>query len=172
MFIANSQESNQEGVELMSSLEIDATLWIMDELYGIKEVPPQQDYESFTKAVLICAKGDGTISPEERGWFAGRSAAYRNTKGYELAKIYAGDDDLQEVLAGSANVASRKGRLIIIYVAIQTCTADGEYHSGEQEKVREMAAKLGIEESVVQEIEQLCVEEAEIRKKRLAILSD
>jgi len=35
-----------------------------------------------------------------------------------------------------------------------------------------MAAKLGIEESVVREIEQLCLEEAEIRNKRLAILSD
>ena len=156
----------------MSSIETDAALWIMDELYGIKEVPPEQDYEAFTKAVLICAKGDGTISSEERGWFAGRSAAYRNTKGYELAKIYAGDDDLQKVLAESSNVASQKGRRIIIYVAIQTCSADGEYHPGEQQRVRQMAAQLGIEESVVEEIEKLCASEAEIRQKRLAILSD
>lgn len=156
----------------MSSIKTDATLWMMDELYGIKEVPPDQDSESFTKAVLICSKGDGTISPEERAWFVGCSAAYQNAKGYELAKIYTGDDDLQEVLAGSFNVASRKGRLIIIYVAIKACSADREYHLGEQQKVRQMAAKLGIEESVVREIEQLCVEEADIRKKRLAILSD
>ena len=156
----------------MSSVEQDAILWIMDQLYGIKEVPPQQDYEAFTKAVLLCAKGDGTISSQERDWFAGRSAAYRNIKGYELAKIYGGDDDLDAILGNSANVSSRKGRLIIIYVAIQTCSADGEYHSGEQQKVHQMAAKLGIEESVVREIEQLCVEEAEIRNKRLAILSD
>jgi tellurite resistance protein len=156
----------------MSSLKTDATLWMMDELYGIKEVPPDQDAEAFTKAVLICSKGDGTISPEERAWFVGCSAAYQNTKGYELAKIYAGDDDLQEVLAGSFHVASRKGRLIIIYVAIQTCSADGEYHSEEQQKIHQMAAHLGVEESVVREIEQLCLEEAEMRKKRLAILSD
>ncbi|MDJ0677839.1 MAG: hypothetical protein QNJ36_21060 [Calothrix sp. MO_167.B42] len=156
----------------MSNIKTDATLWMMDQLYGIKELPPDQDSEAFTKAVLICSKGDGTISPEERAWFVGCSAAYQNPKGYELAKIYAGDDDLQEVLAGSSNVASRKGRLIIIYVAIQACSADRAYHSGEQQKIRQMAAQLGIEESVVQEIEQLCMEEAEMRKKRLALLSD
>ena len=156
----------------MSSIKTDGTLWMMDELYGIKEVPPDRDSESFTKAVLICSKGDGTISPEERAWFVGCSAAYQNTKGYELAKNYTGDDDLQKVLAGSSNVASRKGKLIIIYVAIKTCSADGEYHPDEQNKIRQMAAQLGIEESVVREIEQLCVEEAEIRQKRLALLSD
>ncbi|MEQ9481071.1 TerB family tellurite resistance protein [Coleofasciculus sp. F4-SAH-05] len=156
----------------MSSIKTDATLWMMDELYGIKEVPPDQDSESFTKAVLICSKGDGTISPEERAWFVGCSAAYHNTKGYELAKIYTGDDDLQKVIGESSNVASRKGRLIIIYVAIKTCSADGGYHPDEQKKIHQMAAQLGIEESVVREVEQLCLEEAEIRQKRLAILSD
>jgi tellurite resistance protein len=156
----------------MSSINTDAALWMMDELYGIKEVPPDRDSESFAKAVLICSKGDGTISPEERAWFVGCSAAYQNTQGYELAKIYTGDDDLQKILAGSSNVASRKGRLIIIYVAIKTCSADAEYHPDEQKKIRQMAAQLGIEESVVREIEQLCMEEAEMRQKRLAILSD
>lgn len=156
----------------MSSIKNDATLWMMDELYGIKEVPPEQDSESFTKAVLICAKGDGTISPEERAWFVRCSAAYQNPTGYELAKSYTGDDDLQTVLGGSSNVASRKGRLIIIYVAIKTCSADVEYHPDEQKKIRQMAAQLGIKESVVREIEQLCMEEAEMRKKRLALLSD
>lgn len=156
----------------MSNIKKDATVWMMDELYGIKEVPPDQDSESFTKAVLICAKADGTILPEERAWFVGCSAAYQNTKGYELAKNYAGDDDLQKVLAGSSNVASRKGRLIIIYVAIKTCISDAEYHPDEEKKIHQMAAQLGIEESVVREIEQLCVKEAEMRQKRLALLSD
>jgi len=154
----------------MPSIE-DGTLWIMDELYGIQELPPEEDYETFTKAVLICAKGDGTISPEERAWFAGRSAAYQDIKSYELATSYAGDDDLQKVLAGSSNVASRKGRLITIYVAIQACSSDGEYHPGEQQKIHQMAELLGIEESVVRELEQLSVEEAEMRKKRIAIFS-
>lgn len=156
----------------MSDIKKDAKLWMMDELYGIEEVPPDEDSETFTKAVLICAKGDGTISPEERAWFVKCSAAYQNTIGYELAKNYTGDDDLQEVLGKSSNVASRKGRLIIIYVAIKTCGADAKYNSEEEKKVRQMAAQLGIEESVVQEIEQLCMEEEEMRQKRLAILSD
>jgi len=156
----------------MSNIEQDAKLWMMDELYGIKAVPPDEDSESFTKAVLICAKGDGTISSEERAWFVGCSAAYQNAKGYELSKSYTGDDDLQKVLEGSANVATQKGRLITLYVAIKACSSDADYHPDEQKKIRKMATLLGIEESVVKEIEQLCVEEAAIRQKRLSLLSD
>ncbi|MEQ9482138.1 hypothetical protein [Coleofasciculus sp. F4-SAH-05] len=82
----------------MSDIEQDASQWMLNEMLGIKTIPATEDYEGFIKAVLICAKGDGILAPEERSWLAGCVAAYRNPR-YELAKTYEPNEDLQEVLS-------------------------------------------------------------------------
>ncbi|MGB3512897.1 MAG: hypothetical protein WBA93_27525 [Microcoleaceae cyanobacterium] len=45
----------------MSDIEQDGKLWMMNQLYGFKAIPLDEDYETFIKAVLICAKGDGVL---------------------------------------------------------------------------------------------------------------
>ena len=93
----------------------------MNELYGMKTIPANQDYEALIKAVLICTKGDGVLAPEERDWVAGRAAAYHNP-GYELAKTYEANEDLLDVLNQSPTQGSNP--LLIVYIAIQACAAD------------------------------------------------
>lgn len=152
----------------MSEIDLDSQMWTMKELYGIKSIPPAEDYETFIKAALICAKADGVLAPEERNWVVGRAATLRNP-GYELAKTYPADEDLLDVVAKSSTV-NKSGRRMLIYVAIQACAADGEYHPDEQAKVHKMAKALGIEEDVVNQIEELCVSEAKIREQRIGLI--
>ena len=121
------------------------------------------------KAVLICAKGDGVLAPEERNWVAGRAACYHHDSEYELAKTYQADEDLLSVLA-QAPTLNKSGRRAVIYIAIQACAADGEYHPDERASVHKLAKYLGIEEDVVNQIEEICVEEAKAREKRKAVL--
>ncbi|MGK7901838.1 MAG: TerB family tellurite resistance protein [Hormoscilla sp.] len=153
----------------MSDIEQDGSLWAYSNLYGVKTVPPDADYKTFAKAVLICAKGDGVLAPEERNWFLGRAACYGDREAYEFAKTYQADEDLLEVLAQSSMV-DKNLRRIIIYVAIQTCSADGEYHPDERAKIHQMAKYLGIEENVVSQIEEFCMEEAKMREKRIGLM--
>ncbi|RKZ82336.1 MAG: hypothetical protein DRR19_20860 [Candidatus Parabeggiatoa sp. nov. 1] len=151
----------------MSDIEKDGKLWILNNFYGFNSIPPDGDYEAFIKAVLICANGDGVLAPEERDWVVGRAAAFRNA-GYEVAKTYAGKEDILDVLANAPTL--NKGARMIIYVAIQACAADGEYHPDEQATVHKMAKHLGIEEDVVNQIEKMCFEEATMRERRISLL--
>ncbi|MDY7014335.1 MAG: hypothetical protein SVX43_12190 [Cyanobacteriota bacterium] len=153
----------------MSDKKQDAELWALNQLYGFKTIPPAEHYETFIKATLICAKGDGVLSPEERNWVVGRAAAF-DSPGYELAKTYSADEDLGNVVTNSSTVDQEGSHRSIIYVAIQACTADGEYHPGEREQIHKMAESLGVAENVVNQIEELCVEEAKMREKRIALI--
>jgi len=153
----------------MSDIERDGNLWILNNLYGIKTFPPGGEYKNLAKAVLICAKGDGVLAPEERNWLVGRAACYGDRDAYEFAKTYQADEDLLEVLAQDP-ILDKNLRRIIIYVAIQTCAADGEYHPDERAQIHKMAKYIGIEEDVVNQIEEFCLEEAKMREKRIALM--
>ena len=152
----------------MSDMQQDARRWALKEVYGMTTIPPNQDYETLIKAVLICAKGDGVLAPEERNWLVGRAAAYRMS-GYELAKTYSADEDLLEVLS-EAPTMNASGRRLVIYLAFQACGADGDLHPEERAQINKMASYLGVSEDVVNQIEQFCIEEAEMRKKRVSLM--
>ena len=153
----------------MSDMDTDRRRWLMKELYGMKTAPPDGDYEALVKAILICTKGDGVLAPEERNWLVGRAACYNTNSDYELAKTYQADEDLLQVLA-QAPTLNQSGRRAVIYNAIKACAADGEYHPSEQASVQQLAKYLGIEEDVVNQIEEICTEEAKTREKRIAVL--
>lgn len=152
----------------MSDMQEDARLWALKEVYGMKTIPPDGDYETVVKAVLICAKGDGVLAPEERNWLVGRAAAYRMS-GYELAKTYQADEDLLEVLSQAATMDA-SGRRLVIYLAFQACAADGDLHPDERAQINKMASYLGVSEDVVNQIEQFCIDEAEMREKRVSLM--
>jgi len=152
---------------MSTEMERDGQLWLFNQLYGFKSVPPDQDCETFVKAALICAKADGILAPDERDWVVGHAAALRNA-GYELAKTYAADEDLLEVISNSSAI-DKSGRRAIVYLAIQACSANGDYHPDKKAKVRKMADALGVEEEVVTQLEEICVREAGIREQRIKL---
>ena len=152
----------------MSNIEQDSKLWFHSETYGFKNIPPNNDHEAIIKSVLICAKADGVLAPEERNWIVGRTAALGGN-GYELAKTYPADEDIIDVLS-QASAVNNAGRRAVIYLAIKTCSADGELHPDEMAKIYNVAEKLGLEKEVVNNLKELCFDEAKTREKRIDLL--
>ena len=147
----------------------EATLWLFKEKWGFKNVPEPLAYDSYLKALLICANGDNELSQPERDWVVGYAAAYDTSEELiEELKTYKADEDIDAVISRERSVnASRR---CLVYDAIKACSADGEYSSGERATVAKMAAKLGIDSEVLKQIEEIYAQEAKLREKRLALM--
>lgn len=146
-------------------------LWFFQDTFGwhLKELPPDDTYEAITKAMLICTKGDGVISPEERDWIIGFSAV----RGMSLSLIeeiknYEATEDLAEVI--SRTPQATKAKRVAIYFAINACLADNNYHEGEQVSVRKMASLIGLSAYEVSQLETMCLEEQKMKEQRVKLL--
>ncbi|WP_019509207.1 TerB family tellurite resistance protein [Pleurocapsa sp. PCC 7319] len=143
--------------------------WLFREKFTFKELPNAQSFDGYFKSLLICVNGDDQLTSQEREWVVGYAAAYGASDSLiEELKSYAASEDIDQIV--SQNKVSDSSRRYLIYDAIQACGADGEYSEPEQATVIKMAAKLGIPERVVNEIESIYLEEAKLREKRLAFM--
>ena len=143
--------------------------WLFREKFTFNKVPSSQLFDGYFKSLLICVNGDGQLTSKERDWVVGYAAAYGASDFLiEELKSYAASEDIDQIV--SQNEVSDSSRRYLIYDAIQACGADGEYSEPEQATVIKMAAKLGIPERIVNEIESIYLEEANLREKRLACM--
>ena len=78
------------------------------------------------------------------------------------------DEVIEKII--SATPVTDSSRFFLVYDAIRACSADAKYSDPERATVIRMAAKLGIPEDRVRQIEELCLEEARLREKRLKLL--
>ena len=141
-------------------------LWLFHENYGFKMIPPPMDYDSFIKLLLICANGDGRITPEERGWIVGWVDAFRGPdSAIELSKSYDGRGDIASIVDASPGV--RMSAAAIVYYGIYAAGADGELSPGEVAALKKVAAALGITLTKVDDLIDLYHEERHLRAKRL-----
>lgn len=144
-------------------------LWLFNQKTSFKTIPTTDDFEGYSKAILICANGDGKLAPEERDWVIGYFAAFGAPDSVlEELKTYKADEDIEKFITMAP--ATNASRRFLVYDAIQTCSADGQYSDPERAMVIRMAAKLGVSEEVVRQIEEVCIEEARLREKRLKLI--
>jgi len=144
-------------------------LWLLKDRYGLQEAAGPEDSDSYLKSILICANGDGTLAPEEREWVVGLASAHSVSDSLvEEIKFYKADEDIEKVIsrAPQANVFKR----YLVYDTIMACSSDGEYSDQERVTVTKMAAKLGISQDIVEQIEKICIEEIKLREKRLKLM--
>jgi uncharacterized tellurite resistance protein B-like protein len=143
-------------------------LWFLNEQYSLTQ-RPLDAYEVYFKALLACANGDGTLADEERDWVIGLADACGCGDAIlEKLKYYKADEDIEALVSRSH--ASNESRRWVIYDAIKASSADKDYSEQERNVVLKGAKKLGISEDVVQQIEEICLEEAKLRKKRVALM--
>jgi tellurite resistance protein len=144
-------------------------MWLFKDIYNFSKLPSTEAYSGYLKSVLICANGDGTLAPEERDWVVGLAAAVGGSDSLvaEL-KSYQADEDIEQVISVAS--AANESRRFLVYDAIKACSADGQYSDRERATVTKMAAKLGISQDVVKQIEEIYVEEAQLRAKRLELM--
>ena len=144
-------------------------LWLFKEKYTFGKFPSPEAYDSYTKSILVCANGDGTLAPEERDWVVGLASAFGASDSLvEELKSYKADEDIEKTI-GDAPEASGSRRYLV-YDAIMACSADGEYSDQERATITKMAAKLGISQDTVEQIEKICIEEIKLREKRVKLM--
>jgi uncharacterized membrane protein YebE (DUF533 family) len=144
------------------------TLWFLNEQYSLTQ-RPLDAYEVYFKALLSCANGDGTITDEERDWVIGLADACGcGAEILEKLRVYEANEDIETLVSRSHT--SNESRRWVIYDAIKACSADKDYSERERDTVLKEAKKLGISEDVVKQIEEICLEEAKIREKRLSLM--
>ena len=151
--------------------KMDAVKWTLTRDWGFESMPEAPDWEIFAKSLLTCASGDGVLADSERQWVVGFASAYGAPEEFvDMLRAWQPDGVVKERL--ESRETGRKSRRSLLYLAIHACSADGEYHPGEQAAVRAVAAQLGIGEDVVGQIEAVVAEEAALKAKRLRLLYD
>lgn len=144
-------------------------LWSFKDKANFNALPDEKTFESYMKAILVCANGDGTLAPEERDWAVGHAAAFGAPDWLvDELKTYKADEEIESLV--SVTPETNASRRFLIYDAIRACSADGAYSDRERTLVIRMAAKLGLSEELVREIEGICLEEARLREKRLKVV--
>jgi uncharacterized membrane protein YebE (DUF533 family) len=146
-----------------------AGAWVYKHLQGANKQLPDEAIGTFAKALLIAAKGDNVLSPDERDWVIGLTAAKGASEAL-LAELetYDGDEDIESLL--QSNPVSNKSRRNLIYTAIQASDADGTYNEGEKAAIRNIAAKLGIGEDIVVKLEEFYQKEKEFFAAKITLL--
>lgn len=143
--------------------------WIFKQSRGFDELPPEDSTITYAKALLICASGDGEVSPAEKNWILGLTAAKgASDSDLEELKNYPATDSLEQVIASNDHI-SGNARHAIIYDAIGACSADGAYQEGEKAAVRKAATLIGVSEDVVQQLEELYAEEKKLFDRKIQL---
>ena len=143
--------------------------WSFTQRYGIDKMLDADSVLIWYKALLLCANGDGELAEAERDWVIGHALTYHPQLGQsrmDVLKTYDGTGSTEDIekLVFSDPLA-KMGRYALISEAIEASGADGEYSEGEKKTIRNMAAKLGISEAKVIELENLYEEQKALKAK-------
>ncbi|MCB9705634.1 MAG: hypothetical protein H6711_27460 [Myxococcales bacterium] len=156
-------ESRQSHVEAVR------TLW-----YGRQEVPRGADLGLAWRAVKAIAASDGILSGPEAECLLARMASLL-TEPAVIDAVVAWDfrgvapvELLDRVAATGAD--RREVGAWIIYNGLAVSVADGELADGEMAAVLDVARTMDIDEVTVATLHQLVIDEAALRRRRLAIL--
>lgn len=143
--------------------------WIFKLRWDYHIIPTNEEITAYSKALIICAKADGTLAEAERDWVIGYIAAVGGSEDLiELLKNYDGNDNIQEFLLLSPAMA--KIRKCLIYDAISACDADGDFNDAERAKVRSMGEILQLSQEDFEQIENLYFQSKELFTTRINLL--
>ena len=145
-----------------------ARAWLSREIWGI-EPREEKELATVAKAVVICARADGELSPAERDWVVG-ACAVRGLPAEVIDDLrdYQGKDDLAKVLDGTK--IGRAAARVVVYFAIQVCGADKKIDDRELGAVIKMGGLLDVPESVVRQLKAVYEEEQALRRKRIELV--
>ncbi|MDP5338288.1 MAG: hypothetical protein NWQ28_06895 [Nodularia sp. (in: cyanobacteria)] len=155
--------------EIDPSREITAK-WYYKELWGwdLAKICTGKERPAFLKALLIAANGDGELTSEERKWVIGRAAAAGAPDSLlEELETYPADEDITKVVGST--LATNKSKRAVIYFAIKAAASDNDYSKFEGEMIRKAATAMGLSDDIVKEIEDLCLQEQQLKQKRIQL---
>ncbi|MGX2992934.1 TerB family tellurite resistance protein [Streptomyces sp. JNUCC 64] len=143
--------------------------WLFKQEWNFDNSPRTGDIDTYARALLVCAKGDGVISLRERDWVLGYYAAFAgHPEGLARLAVYPGDDDIVDLVTRSAVVNGSRGALV--FDALRACDADGDLAPGEVARIKRAATALGVDEDTVDRLKELYLQEKAARTARNALL--
>lgn len=150
--------------------------WLGRETFGVPTEMAtsitEEENLAYAKALMVCAKGDGEITPDEREWLIGYSVTSGHSQEIvDAIRTYEGGDSLEDLLNASPNMPAY--RRFLVYDALRACASDGDLAAEERERVAGMAALMGLQGDVVDELEQI-VQQGDALRRRLfsAVMAD
>ncbi len=153
----------------MDSSKNTGSLWMLNHLFGLSQPPEKAVDQLFNQAALLCTGGDGEVSGEELEWLLGFAAA-KGADEAELQRLREMSKSIDIKLLRGLEIPE-KLKKALIYCAISASSADGVYHVMEGEMIRKIANRLGISDYIVEQIEDLCRREDELRLRRILLLT-
>lgn len=146
-----------------------ASLWLFKNYWGFTMLPAVEAYPFFAKALMICAAGDGVLSPEEKDWIMGYMGSL-GTPDEVLEELQTFDPTGQDIAAFVAEFPSvYESRRAMVYDALRACYADGELAKGELTAVKSMATTFEVSAKEVDNFIHILEEETALTKRRLAL---
>lgn len=144
--------------------------WLLREMWDFPDGVPEDDRVDYLKAIMACAGAGTGLSAAEKAWVIGYGAACGAPQAtVDALEGYDAQEDVVDILERNMPVANTWGR-VAVFDAIRACGADGEYNDEERAAVRREAARLGISEEVVAELESLYGREQEQKRARIALV--
>ena len=145
-------------------------LWLLRQMWGFPAGVPEDERLEYLRMIMACARADGTLAIGERDWVIGYGAAcgaHQST--VDALESYDGDEDPAAIIDRNQPASASWAR-VAVFDAIRAASADHDYHDDEREAVRRLAARLGIDEAVVAELEAVHQAEEELKARRVALV--
>ena len=145
-------------------------LWLLREMWGFPAGVPEDERLDYLKAILACARAKGELTAGEKEWVIGYGAACGATQAtVDALEAYEADEDLDDILNRNMPSASQWGR-VAVFDAIRAASGDHEYDDDEQQAIRRAAARFDVPDDVVADLEALCREEQDLKRRRVALV--
>ncbi len=147
--------------------------WLIKELWGFGQVPPEDNALTYAKAIMVCAYGDGGFSAEERAWVVGYFAALDYSEAFlAVLEQYDPVDDAHNFAALVDHLsltAQPDTRLSLIYDGIRAASADKIIDAGELAAVKRLAALIEVSEETVDDIINAYITEVNAKMARIML---
>lgn len=145
-------------------------LWLLREMWDFPAGVPEDERLDYLKAIMVCARAKGRLTPGEKQWVIGYGAACgAHQETVDALEAYEADEDIDEILQRNMPAAQTWGR-VAIFDAIRAAAADHAYDHEEMQAIRRLAARLDIAEDVVADLEALCRDEARLKRRRIDLV--
>jgi uncharacterized membrane protein YebE (DUF533 family) len=144
--------------------------WYYKDLWGwdLDKICGGNIRSTFLKSLLVCANGDGRLTPEEKDWVIGRAAVAGAPESLlEELRNYSADEDITEVI--SRDLATNQSRRAVVYFAFKAALADKDLSRDEISQIYQTGQALGISEETLWQIEEQVREEEYLKEKRIRL---
>ncbi|UJR38640.1 hypothetical protein I4U23_031305 [Adineta vaga] len=143
--------------------------WFFQQYYHSETRPYHTLYHDYTKTLMNLAGADGVLADKERQWILGNLAAKGgDEKMYNFFKTYMpSKEDLEKIIKekpGFTEVVSRS----TIFDAFIAASADNELHKDERDAIYRLGHTMGLEDTLLQQIEDMAARE---KSHRLQVLN-